>query len=122
MAQRRNRLRVRGNDRDHRQRRAAHAFVLDRLPAASGLTFMPLMPVNPNTTRARLMLEIASELAGAPLHGFAQAEVTLTPFGPSQVAPTRLRSHSTIDSIEAVLARQADVAIINPATALAMAV
>jgi TRAP-type uncharacterized transport system substrate-binding protein len=83
---------------------------------------MPLMPVNPNTTRARLMLEVASELVGAPLQGFAQAEVTLTPFGQSELAPTRLRSHSTIDSIEAVLSRQTDFAIINPATALAMAV
>ncbi len=83
---------------------------------------MPLMPVNPNTTRARVMLEIASELAGTPLQGFAQAEVTLTPFGQSSVPPTRLRSHSTIDSIEAVLSRQADVAIINPVAALNMAV
>src|SRR5262245_44367613 len=46
MAQRRNRLRVRGDHRHHRRRRAPDAFVLDRLAALAGLA-----PSQRNLTR-----------------------------------------------------------------------
>ena len=38
LAQRRDRLRVRRDDRDHRRQRTPHAFLLDRLPAAPCVT------------------------------------------------------------------------------------
>ncbi len=80
---------------------------------------MPLPPVNPNPTRGRVMLEIAPELVATPRQGFGQADIGLKPFGKG--APARFVSNSGISSIEAVLSRQADLAIINPTTALAMA-
>jgi TRAP-type uncharacterized transport system substrate-binding protein len=80
---------------------------------------MSLPPVNPNTTRARVMLEIASAMVATPLQGFAQADITLTTLG--QGAPARFVSNSGTSSIEAVLSRKADLAIVNPTTALALA-
>ena len=77
------------------------------------------MPANPNTTRARFMLEIASELVAQPQQGFAQADVELLPQG--RGTPTRFLSATTAASLDAVIARQADMAIINPMTTLVLA-
>ena len=39
---------------------------------------MPLMPVNPNTTRARVMLEIAEQYAGGRLVSVMEGGYSLT--------------------------------------------
>jgi TRAP-type uncharacterized transport system substrate-binding protein len=78
---------------------------------------------NPNVTRSRLVLEIASEMAGG---GVADAV-------PDYVQPTVVLRHShggkpvtfwgssTAAGIVAVARREADLAIINPAAVLALA-
>lgn len=87
------------------------------------MTTVPVLVTNPNVTRSRLVLEIASELAG----GTASDEV------PDYVQPTvvlqrsrggpavTFNSSSTAEGIFAVASRQADLAIINPAALLAVA-
>jgi len=85
------------------------------IPAAGG--------VNPNVTRSRLVLEIASEMAGS-----AASEVV-----PAYVQPRVVLRHakggkaatflgvSTAEGIFAVARREIDLAIINPATVLSVA-
>ena len=80
---------------------------------------MPMPSVNPNTTRSRVMLELASELVGNPAQGFAQADVTLLPQGKG--TPARLSSQSSLASIEAVVSRKVDLGVVNPVTALTVA-
>jgi TRAP-type uncharacterized transport system substrate-binding protein len=78
---------------------------------------------NPNVTRSRLVLEIASEMAGG-----ARADAV-----PEYILPKVTLRHSrggdtatfsavsSADGIFAVAAREADLAIINPASVLAVA-
>jgi len=85
------------------------------IPAAGG--------ANPNVTRSRLVLEIASEMAGS-----AASDVV-----PAYVQPKVMLRHahggktatflgvSTAEGIFAVASREIDLAIINPATVLSVA-
>jgi uncharacterized protein len=85
------------------------------IPAATG--------ANPNVTRSRLVLEIASEMAGS-----AGSDVV-----PTYVQPRVVLRHahggktatflgvSTAEGIFAVASREIDLAIINPATVLSVA-
>lgn len=80
---------------------------------------------NPNITRSRLVLEIASEMIGGKdlesVPPYFQAKAVLR----SQRVPGRtvtLFGSSTAEGIEAVTKREADLAIINPASVLAVAV
>src|SRR4029079_1627084 len=85
------------------------------IPAAGG--------ANPNVTRSRLVLEIASEMAGS-----AASDVV-----PAYVQPRVVLRHaqggkaatflgvSTAEGIFAVASREIDLAIINPATVLSVA-
>jgi hypothetical protein len=85
------------------------------MPAAGG--------ANPNVTRSRLVLEIASEMVGS-----AASDVV-----PAYVQPRVVLRHakggktatflgvSTAEGIFAVASRQIDLAIINPATVLSVA-
>jgi TRAP-type uncharacterized transport system substrate-binding protein len=79
---------------------------------------MPGPNVNPNLTRSQLVLEIASEMVAS--NGFAQAKVTFAPQG-GRGTPVSFLSASTVGSLDAVLRREADLAIINPVAPLALA-
>lgn len=72
------------------------------------------------TTRARIALEIASELVGAPDQPHRQAKVLLRQSGQSEW-PICLFASSTIEGIDAVAAREASLAMINPAAILTLA-
>jgi uncharacterized protein len=79
---------------------------------------------NPNITRSRLVLEIASEMIGGADHesvpDYFQAKAVLR----SQKIAGRsitLFGSSTVEGIDAVARREADLAIINPASILAVA-
>ena len=75
--------------------------------------------VNPVTTRSRVVLEIASELVAAN-ETLRQAKVMLR----AQGAPgwsLCLYGSSTAEGIDEVVARRADLAIINPSAALTLA-
>jgi TRAP-type uncharacterized transport system substrate-binding protein len=78
--------------------------------------------VNPVTTRSRLVLEIASELVSLPGSGMAlrQAKVHLREQGQSDW-PLCLFGSSTIEGVRAVVDKEADLAIINPAIMLTLA-
>jgi len=78
---------------------------------------------NPNVTRSRLVLEIASEMAGG-----AAADAVPDYILPKVVLrqsrdgkPLTLSSTSSAEGIFAVVNREADLAMINPATVLAVA-
>lgn len=80
---------------------------------------------NPNITRSRLVLEIASEMIGGSdlesVPPYFQAKAVLR----SQKIAGRtvtLFGSSTAEGIEAVTKREADLAIINPAAVLSVAV
>jgi hypothetical protein len=77
--------------------------------------------LNPNVTRSRVVLEIASAMLGAEDTSLLQAKVTLTPQG-GQGRPLVLSSPSQYGSLQAVLSREADLAIVNPTGALSVAV
>src|SRR5258708_8935441 len=86
---------------------------------------MPIIITNPNTTRSRLVLEIASEMIGGRDHeavpDYYQAKAVLR----SQKAggrPITLFGSSTGEGIDAVARREVDLAIINPAAVLSVAV
>jgi TRAP-type uncharacterized transport system substrate-binding protein len=80
--------------------------------------------VNPNVTRSRLVLEIASEMVGAtpenPVPEWFQAKVILRPTQGGK--PTTLFAVSSAEGIYAVAKGEADLAIINPACVLSVAV
>jgi TRAP-type uncharacterized transport system substrate-binding protein len=76
-------------------------------------------PVNPNVTRSRVVLEIASEMVGMSGNNF-QAKVSMRALGERDWAHRFFGSNS-IEGIEAVIAREADLAIINPACLLTLA-
>ncbi|MEE9194249.1 MAG: hypothetical protein V3U44_00285, partial [Alphaproteobacteria bacterium] len=72
------------------------------------------------TTRARIALEIASELVGVPDQLHRQAKVLLRKVGDTDW-PICLFASSTIEGIDAVAAREASLAMINPAAILTLA-
>jgi TRAP-type uncharacterized transport system substrate-binding protein len=80
-------------------------------------------PANPNVTRSRLVLEIASEMAGSAasdqVPAYVQPRVVLR-HGRGGKAATLLGT-STAEGIFAVAAREVDLAMINPAAVLAVA-
>lgn len=80
--------------------------------------------VNPNVTRSRLVLEIASEMVGAtpdnPVPEWFQAKVILR--NAQGGKPVTLFAVSSAEGIYAVANREADLAIINPACVLSVAV
>lgn len=84
-----------------------------------------MIPANPNVTRSRLVLEIASELIDSrdlqtqPDYYQAKAVLRATREGGE---PVTLFGSSTAEGIEAVARREADLAIVNPACVLAVAV
>ena len=93
------------------------------------LTIVPLPSgwTNPATTRSRVVLEIAAGLVSAadPAQPvlqapFVEAQVTLRARGKG--APLTLFGSSTIEGIYAVANGEAALAMVNPSTALALAV
>ncbi len=80
--------------------------------------------VNPNVTRSRLVLEIASEMCGGtpehPVPEWFQAKVVLRHAAGGK--PVTLFAVSSAEGIFAVAKREADLAIINPACVLSVAV
>jgi TRAP-type uncharacterized transport system substrate-binding protein len=80
--------------------------------------------VNPNVTRSRLVLEIASEMVGVtaanPAPNWFQAKVILRSAAGGR--PVTLFAVSSAEGIFAVANREADLAIINPACVLSVAV
>jgi TRAP-type uncharacterized transport system substrate-binding protein len=85
---------------------------------------MPTIITNPNVTRSRLVLEIASEMVGGgdPQSGpdYLQAKAVLRAAKPGG-KPVTLFGSSTAEGIEAVVRREVDLGIINPAAVLAVA-
>lgn len=85
---------------------------------------MPMIVTNPNVTRSRLVLEIASEMVGCsdpqtqPDYFQAKAVLRASKVGGRQVT---LFGSSTAEGIEAVARREADLGIINPACVLSVA-
>ena len=81
----------------------------------------PTEMASPITTRSRLVLEIASAMAGTgPTRQFGQVKVLVRNQGEKEF-PLCLFASSTVEGIDAVIAREADLAIVNPSTALALA-
>ena len=85
------------------------------IPAAGG--------ANPNVTRSRLVLEIASEMAGSAasdvVPAYVQPRVVLRQAQGGKTAT--FLGVSTAEGIFAVARREIDLAIINPATVLSVA-
>jgi uncharacterized protein len=77
-------------------------------------------PTTPMTTRSRVVLEIASELVADKSYPYNQARVQLRVQGGPDW-PVTLFGSSTIEGVHAVVRGEAQLAIINPATALALA-
>ncbi|OFZ98876.1 MAG: hypothetical protein A3H35_08285 [Betaproteobacteria bacterium RIFCSPLOWO2_02_FULL_62_17] len=75
---------------------------------------------NAITIRSKLMLEIASELVAGPDWGLRQAKVMLREQGASEWALS-LYGSGTMEGFEALVNREADLAICNPAAALTLA-
>jgi hypothetical protein len=78
---------------------------------------------NPNVTRSRLVLEIASELAGSTasdaVPDYIQPKVMLRHSRGGK--PATLLAASSAEGIFAVASHEADLAIVNPAAVLAVA-
>lgn len=75
---------------------------------------------SPVTTRSRVVLEIAAELVGDPEQPYAQAKVLMR----RQSAPDwplSLFGSSTIEGVHAVVSGEAQLAIVNPSSALTLA-
>jgi TRAP-type uncharacterized transport system substrate-binding protein len=70
--------------------------------------------------RSKLMLEIASGLVGGPDTSLRQAKVTLRAQGAADWALS-LYGSGTMEAVDAVVSREADLAIVNPSAALALA-
>jgi TRAP-type uncharacterized transport system substrate-binding protein len=87
------------------------------------MTTTTLPVTNPNVTRSRLVLEIASEMAGGAVPDavpdYILPSVVLRHSRSGQL--TRFSSTSSADGIFAVARREADLAMINPAAVLAVA-
>jgi len=85
---------------------------------------MTRAPTNPNVTRSRLVLEVASEMIGGDDIGkvpdYYQAKAVLRAATPNG-RPVTLFGSSTAEGIEAVARREVDLAIINPAAVLSVA-
>ena len=85
------------------------------LPADAG--------ANPNVTRSRLVLEIASEMAGSAastiVPTYVQPRIVLRHVHGGK--PATFLGVSTAEGIFAVASRQADLAMINPASVLSVA-
>lgn len=85
---------------------------------------MPASQTNPNITRSRLVLEIASQMVGFDAlqsnPDYFQAKVLLRA-GRAGSRPVGLFGSSTAEGIHAVTRREVDVAIINPAAVAAVA-
>jgi TRAP-type uncharacterized transport system substrate-binding protein len=75
---------------------------------------------NPVTTRSMVMLEIAAGLVSGPDTTVRQAKVLLRDQGEKQWALS-LYGSGTMEAIDAVVSREADVAIVNPSAALTLA-
>ncbi len=86
---------------------------------------MPIMATNPNVTRSRLVLEIASEMIGGrdleTPPDYFQAKAVLRAAKPGG-KPVTLFGSSTAEGIDAVTHGEADLAIINPSAVLSVAV
>ena len=76
---------------------------------------------NPVTTRSRVVLEIAAELVARPDTRLRQAKVLLREQGRGSDWPLALFGSSTSEGVEAVARREADLAMINPAAPLTLA-
>ncbi len=76
---------------------------------------------NPVTTRSRVVLEIAAELVARPDQGLRQAKVLLREQGGDGGWPVCLFATSTNEGVEAVVRREADLAMINPSAPLTLA-
>jgi TRAP-type uncharacterized transport system substrate-binding protein len=78
---------------------------------------------NPNITRSRLVLEVASEMVGGDALGdvpaYFQAKAVLRPAKGGK--PVTLFGSSTAEGILAVARREVDLGIINPSAVLAVA-
>jgi TRAP-type uncharacterized transport system substrate-binding protein len=78
---------------------------------------------NPNITRSRLVLEIASEMVGGTafteVPDYFQAKAVLRPAKGGK--PVTLFGSSTVEGIRAVVDREVDLAIINPSCVLSAA-
>ena len=75
---------------------------------------------NPVTTRSMVMLEIAAGLVSGPDTSVRQAKVLLRDQGQKSWA-LQLYGSGTMESIDSVVNRESDVAIVNPSTALMLA-
>jgi TRAP-type uncharacterized transport system substrate-binding protein len=75
---------------------------------------------NPVTTRSRVMLEIASELVSGTDTSVRQAKVLLRDQG-TKTWTLSLYGSGTMEGIDAVMSREADLGIINPSAALMLA-
>ncbi len=73
----------------------------------------------PATTRSRIMLEVASELVGLDAWERKQADVSL--HGRGQASAIRFAGSDTPAAVEMLTRGEADVALINPAAPLAVA-
>ncbi len=81
----------------------------------------PVDMASPITTRSTLILEIAEAMAGTgPTRQFGQVKVLVRTQGEKDW-PLCLFASSTVEGIDAVINREADLAIVNPATPLALA-
>jgi TRAP-type uncharacterized transport system substrate-binding protein len=78
---------------------------------------------NPNVTRSRLVLEIASEMTGSAAcdvaPDYVQPRVVLRPIRGGK--PVTFLGTSTAEGIFAVASREVDLAVINPAAVLSVA-
>lgn len=90
------------------------------------MTEAPISPpagANPNVTRSRLVLEIASEMVGSAasdaLPAYVQPRIVLR--NPRGGKPATFLGVSTAEGIFAVASREVDLAIINPAAVLSVA-
>lgn len=84
---------------------------------------VPLPGANPNVTRSRLVLEIASEMAGSAastaVPDYVQPRVVLRHAKGGK--PATFLGVSTAEGIFAVASREVDLAMINPASVLSVA-
>jgi len=80
----------------------------------------PASWANPITTRSKVVLEIASELVGYDWTAM-QAKVLLKSQGRQSSWALSLFGSGTLEGIDAVIKREADLAIVNPSTLLTLA-
>lgn len=80
----------------------------------------PAPRANAITIRSKLMLEIAAELVSGPDWGLRQAKVTLREQGADEWALS-LYGSGTMEGFDAVMKRDADLAICNPSASLTLA-